>query len=369
MVPLLTACLLGAAVGVPARAQLPPLEDGRGDGASTTSTTTTTAPPAPPSGPQHTDPSPDGPAPEGGGPGPDGSQGHGDGEPAPAPRGQVPPEAQRIIDSVPRSGPSSSARLVGALAELEALGVPRTEAMRVGMGRFPIAGTATYVHDWLFPRWGPGFRFHLGTDLFAPMGTPIRAPVDGIATTRTQALGGLTVRVTMPDGTFFYLAHLSGLVDGFVDGMAVRTGDIVGYVGDSGNARGGAPHLHIGIYPRAGPPVDPKPILDQFLTEAEARLPEVIQAYRDAGYGAEQAGSVQPPEPPSWLAAPPSTPEPAPVPEEVDGLPTGVLFVAGASPAGGALSLLEAEVADLATSIDWSQRTRTRSGAGSLFVR
>ena len=74
----------------------------------------------------------------------------------------------------------------------------------------------------------------------------------------------------MPDGTYFYLAHLSGLVEGFTNGMAVRTGDIVGYVGDSGNARGGAPHLHIGIYPHGGPPIDPKPVLDQFLAEATA---------------------------------------------------------------------------------------------------
>ena len=44
-------------------------------------------------------------------------------------------------------------------------------------------------------------------------GTPVRAPVDGVAHSATDGLGGLTVKVFMPDGTYFYLAHLSGLVE------------------------------------------------------------------------------------------------------------------------------------------------------------
>jgi murein DD-endopeptidase MepM/ murein hydrolase activator NlpD len=357
--PHLTLLAAAAAAGVlaagllapSALAQLPPLGPGE--------TTTTTAPPEPGGGDPGPGPEPDGPAPEGSAPGaatePGGGSGDGGGS---APRwGQVPAEAQRIIDSVPRTGPSSSKALVEALAQLEALGVDRDEAMRVGMGRFPIAGTATYVHDWLFPRYGPGFRFHLGTDVFAPHGTPIRSPVDGVATTNTQPLGGLTVRVTMDDGTYFYLAHLSGLVDGFTNGMRVQTGDVVGYVGDSGNARGGAPHLHIGIYPQGGAPVDPKPILDQFLAEAQARLPEVIEAYRAAGYGAAAPEAPADPAPPQEQPALPDLEEPAAVPDE-DGLPIGLLYAAGADPAGGALRLLEAEIGALADSIDWSERVR-----------
>jgi peptidoglycan LD-endopeptidase LytH len=331
-----------------ALAQLPPLGPGE--------TTTTTSPPPPDGGGPGPGPAPDGPAPEGGAPG-DADPGDGSGG-GTAPRwGQIPPEAQRIIDSVPRTGPSSSKELVEALAQLEALGVDRDEAMRVGMGRFPIGGTATYVHDWLFPRYGPGFRFHLGTDVFAPHGTPIRAPVDGVATTNTQPLGGLTVRVTMDDGTYFYLAHLSGLAEGFTDGMRVQTGDVVGFVGDSGNARGGAPHLHIGIYPQGGAPVDPKPILDQFLAEAQARLPEVIEAYRAAGYGAPPPEAPAEPAPPQEQPELPDLEEPPADPDQ-DGLPIDLLYAAGADPAGGALRLLEAEIGALADSIDWAERVR-----------
>jgi peptidoglycan LD-endopeptidase LytH len=359
-------------------AQLPPLEPEPTTTTTTAPASTTTTAPPPPSGgggPGPSDGAP-GPAP-GSPPEPDGDA-PGDGVgPAPTTFGgrAVPPEAQAIIDSVPRTGPSTSEPLVDALAELEALGVPRDEAMRVGMGRFPIAGTATYVHDWLFPRYGPGFRFHLGTDVFAPHGTPIRAPVDGIATSNNQGLGGLTVRVTMADGTYFYLAHLSGLVEGFTNGMAVETGDVVGYVGDSGNARGGAPHLHIGIYPQGGAPIDPKPLLDQFMDEALHRLPAVVQAYRDAGYPAAAPEPAEP-DPAEAPAVEPDLPDvPTPDVEDLaaDALPTGLLYAAGSNPAGGALALLEAEVVDLAGSIDWDARARSapapRSGLALALSR
>ncbi|MGV3760504.1 MAG: M23 family metallopeptidase [Actinomycetota bacterium] len=261
----------GAAFAGPAAAQVPPLL-----GPGSTTTTTTPAPQPEPSSPPPSGPSSGF---DGADQAPAGAQDTGgDGAPAPSGGIRVPPEAQRIIDSVARTGPSSSDALLEALAPVEALGLPRDEVLRLGMGRFPIAGPARYSHDWLFPRYGPGFRFHLGTDVFAPYGTPVRAPVDGIAKSANGGLGGLTVKVYMEDGTYFYLAHLSGLVDGFTDGMAVKTGDIVGYVGDSGNARGTSPHLHIGIYPRGGPAVDPKPILDGFLQEAMDRVPALIEA-------------------------------------------------------------------------------------------
>jgi len=261
----------GAVLAAPAVAQVPPVI---GPGTTTTTTTTPAPQPSspPPSEPSGSDFSDSEQAPAGA------QDTGGDGAPAPSGGIRVPAEAQRIIDSVVRTGASSTDALLDALAPVEALGLPRDEVLRLGMGRFPIAGPARYSHDWLFPRYGPGFRFHLGTDVFAPYGTPVRAPVDGVATSANGGLGGLTVKVHMDDGTYFYLAHLSGLVDGFVDGMAVKTGDIVGYVGDSGNARGTSPHLHIGVYPRGGPAVDPKPILDGFLQEAMDRVPALIDA-------------------------------------------------------------------------------------------
>ena len=221
-------CGLGVAVTVPSsEAQVPPVLD--------PTTTTTTAPAEPPTTPTSAPSGSD--LSEGADKAPAGAQdAGGDGTSAPASGIRVPPEAQRIINSVRRTRANDNSRLLAQLTQLEALGLPQDEAYRIGLGRFPIAGPARYSHDWLYPRYGPGFRFHLGTDVMAAHGTPVRAPVDGVAHSSSSALGGLAVKVVMPDRTYFYLAHLSGLVDGFVNGMPVATGDIVGYVGDSGNA-------------------------------------------------------------------------------------------------------------------------------------
>ncbi len=280
----------------------------------------------------------------------------GDGAIAPAGGIVVPPEAQRIIDSVRRSRPSDDSALLALLPQLQSLGLSEAEAYRVGMGRFPIAGPAHYSHDWLYPRYGPGFRFHLGTDVFAAYGTPVRAPVDGIAISANGGLGGLTVKVVMPDGTYFYLAHLSALVDGFAEGMPVTTGDIVGYVGDSGNARGGAPHLHLGIYPRGGPPVDPKPILDQFLAEAQARLPAVLEALRAAQPQASASTAVLPPSDPRALRAMLATEVLHPLAAGGDAVPSEVLYLVGADPFDGPRALVDLALAELIAEIDWSAR-------------
>ena len=100
----------------------------------------------------------------------------------------MPAEAQRIINSVRRTRPNNNSHLLAELTQLEALGLPQAEAYRIGLGRFPIAGPARYSHDWLYPRYGPGFRFHLGTDVVAAYGTPVRAPVDGVVATAPAAV-------------------------------------------------------------------------------------------------------------------------------------------------------------------------------------
>jgi murein DD-endopeptidase MepM/ murein hydrolase activator NlpD len=281
----------------------------------------------------------------------------GDGAVSPTKGITVPPGAQKIIDSVRRTPPNSNAHLLELLGQLEALGVAQPEAYRIGLGRFPIAGPARYSHDWLYPRYGPGFRFHLGCDIVAPYGTPVRAPVDGVVRSSTSGLGGLTAKVVMPDGTYFYMAHLSGLVEGFTDGMAVTTGDIVGYVGDSGNAKGGTPHLHFGIYPKGGAPIDPKPVLDKFLVEAEQILPQVVaavqQAQVDAGAPAPVAPVVRPT---------PATPAQRFFTGDPRALPQEAIYALGANPQAGPEALVRLALNDLVAGIDWSARAKAPPG-------
>lgn len=111
---------------------------------------------------------------------------------------------------------------------------------------FPIQGGGRYSNDWGAPR--SGGRGHEGTDIFAATGTPIVAVVDGKITAAGDDGGKGGLRIWL-NGTYYY-AHLSRLAKGLKAGQMVKAGQVIGYVGDSGNAKGGEPHLHFGVDPR-----------------------------------------------------------------------------------------------------------------------
>jgi hypothetical protein len=97
-------------------------------------------------------------------------------------------------------------------------------------------------------------------DIFAPRRTPVLAVADGRASYRVSNLGGHSIWLNTP-GVSYYYAHLERVAVG--GGERVRAGDIVGYVGDSGNAASVGPHLHFGIYKWGSEPVDPLPLLEE----------------------------------------------------------------------------------------------------------
>jgi len=117
----------------------------------------------------------------------------------------------------------------------------------------PVDQPRAYINDFGFPRVG---HTHQGNDIFAPYGTPIRAPFDGNAVEGSNGLGGLSVHVYASNGTgdFVYNAHLSQHAG--VSGT-VSAGDLIGYVGDSGNAEGTPPHDHFEYHPGGGSAVTP----------------------------------------------------------------------------------------------------------------
>lgn len=122
----------------------------------------------------------------------------------------------------------------------------------------PVPG-ASFINDWGFPR--SGGRTHKGTDVFAPFGTPIRAVAAGTVRLSNSSLGGITVWLNATDGNSYYFAHLQSYASGMATGATVAAGQTIGFVGDSGNARGGAPHLHFQVHPGGGGPVNPYPTL------------------------------------------------------------------------------------------------------------
>jgi len=115
-----------------------------------------------------------------------------------------------------------------------------------------------------------GSRVHEALDILAPRGTHVIAVEDGrIEKLFTSKAGGLTIYEFDPTRTFaYYYAHLDRYADGLVEGQTVKRGDVLGYVGSTGNASPSAPHLHFAIF-RLGPekqwwkgePINPYPIL------------------------------------------------------------------------------------------------------------
>ena len=105
-------------------------------------------------------------------------------------------------------------------------------------------------------------RSHEGIDIFAARGTPIQSTTQGIVRkVGENNLGGRVVVVVGPGGAGHYYAHLEGYADITPDDW-VNVGDIIGYVGDSGNAKGTPPHVHYGIYIN-GSAVNPYPLLQK----------------------------------------------------------------------------------------------------------
>jgi LysM repeat protein len=119
----------------------------------------------------------------------------------------------------------------------------------------PVDG-AWFFNDWGFPR-GGGTRYHEGNDLFASLGAPVRAPVSGVVGFKTGGIGGMQFNLTGDDGVEYIGSHMSG----FGKEGRVQAGDIVGYVGTSGNAMGTKPHLHFGMYLKGGVVINPYPSL------------------------------------------------------------------------------------------------------------
>jgi murein DD-endopeptidase MepM/ murein hydrolase activator NlpD len=131
----------------------------------------------------------------------------------------------------------------------------------VALDAKPLRGPCTYTDTWGESR--SAGRSHLGTDIGAAEGSEIYAVAGGevikVYTDEPGSLAGNGLRMRKPDGTVIFYAHLSALAPGIVVGAALTAGQLVGYVGHTGNA--GGPHLHLEIHPFGGDAVNPYPII------------------------------------------------------------------------------------------------------------
>jgi len=120
---------------------------------------------------------------------------------------------------------------------------------------FPCGNPHSFSNDWGAPRVG---HRHQGCDIMAPKGTPAIACVSGTVRTSEGGRQGHAIWLNGDDGNSYFYAHLSGYA---VTGGHVSAGQTIGYVGNTGNASGGACHIHFEIHPGGGGAINPYPIL------------------------------------------------------------------------------------------------------------
>ena len=143
---------------------------------------------------------------------------------------------------------------VGSAKRLEA--APRSEPAPIATLRplaIPVEGVAVAELRDTFDDGRPGHR-HEAIDIAAPRGTRVLAVDDGrLVKLFASVPGGLTIYQFDPGERFaYYYAHLDGYAEGIREGMPLRRGQVIGYVGSTGNASPAAPHLHFAVF-RLGP--------------------------------------------------------------------------------------------------------------------
>lgn len=168
----------------------------------------------------------------------------------------------RVSENRPAPSTTAAPKIARARSEIEFL---RDSRLMV-----PVAGIAPeQVPDTYWAK-RDGGRIHQSADIMAPRGTAVIAAIDGVVLRVGQnKTGGIVVYTTDTERRFvFYHAHLDRVSDAIREGLPIQQGDVLGYVGTTGNAPPNAPHLHFQVMRMPdddhyweGQPVDVRPFL------------------------------------------------------------------------------------------------------------
>ena len=194
------------------------------------------------------------------------------GSPKPSTEGHRPNPADTYV-------PPEPDRLDGGIPSLFGFSLPDV-APRLTASRyvFPVYGPVGYGDSFGAPR--ADTIWHHGDDIFAPLGAPVLAVADGtVYSVGWNKVGGNRLWIRDASGNQFYYAHLSAFSPLAVNGSDVKAGDVVGFVGNSGDAEGTPFHLHFEIHPAAllflgyDGVIDPTPYLDAWRRLEDLRFP------------------------------------------------------------------------------------------------
>jgi len=161
-------------------------------------------------------------------------------------------QQQAIVDQI-AAKQEEARKLAAKLSKQRAAWLKSQLGVSTGNGLFkvcPVDQPRSFGDGFGAPRSAGGFHLHMGVDIVAPLGTPIRAPFDGVARRSFNTLGGNAVYVTGATG-FVYNAHLSAYSANSTG--PVQAGEIIGYVGWTGDAVGGVYHDHFEYHPNVIP--------------------------------------------------------------------------------------------------------------------
>jgi murein DD-endopeptidase MepM/ murein hydrolase activator NlpD len=139
---------------------------------------------------------------------------------------------------------------------------PTPPRLTAGGYAFPVVGEVTYTNDWGAPRASTGT--HVGNDIFGEFGAPAVAVRDGRLTkVGTLDISGNRLWLIDDNGDAYFYAHLSSFANVARNGARVQAGDVLGFIGNTGDAEPTPPHLHFEVHPGGlnEAPVNPFPIL------------------------------------------------------------------------------------------------------------
>jgi len=171
-----------------------------------------------------------------------------------------PPRAADVVTTTTTVAPAP-------IVEVERAATAVASAKRVAINRDkPIFPMQTKPHCYILDNFGDprsGGRTHEGTDMLADLGQEVYAVVDGTLSAQVingqpgSELSGNAWRLTVTGGkTYYVFMHLSAFADGLHNGSVVAQGQVIGYVGDTGNPGPGNYHLHFEVHPDGGAPIN-----------------------------------------------------------------------------------------------------------------
>jgi len=161
------------------------------------------------------------------------------------------PATPTLLPVIPANAPREPGQLIpGAPPELVRPAPEVTAQLSTGGYVFPVYGPASFGDTFGAPRADVSGGWHHGEDIFSPLGTPLLAVADGtVFSVGWNDIGGWRVWLRDRVGNEFYYAHLSAYSPLAVNGRQVKAGDVLGFMGKTGDAVHSAVHLHFEIHP------------------------------------------------------------------------------------------------------------------------